>query len=187
MYGPVCRSQFLSGTIQPVPFQRHGVSDFRKPTRGDMHLPSTAEFQLGKICLSLAWRFLRRAWLLGRGFFDRVPADLSFFGGGAVRLPYTWAYQTGKHTRAMHCRCHIYVVGVRAGRCLCIAMPLSISGYSEWEKMLSADICTMPAWPLVPMFSGCPNSVCQVIDSVDLVRDCAVCHSGRCSRGFLTC
>ena len=104
----VCHHKFYLDN-QPVPFQRHGVSDSGSLLAGFHFLYGGFHW---KKYADLGRRYHRRL-VLG-GILYRVPAD-SHSGGGALRCLHR-AYQTGNH-KSHPCRCQ-FRGGVRAVRCL---------------------------------------------------------------------
>ena len=104
----VCHHKFYLDN-QPVPFQRHRVSDSGSLLTGLHFL--YGGFHREKYA-DPCWRYHRR--LVLRGILYRVPAD-SHSGGGDLRCLYR-AYQTGNH-KSHPCRCE-FRGGVRAVRCL---------------------------------------------------------------------
>ena len=104
----VCHHKFYLDN-QPVPFQRHGVSDSGSLLAGLHFLYGGFHWEkYADPC-----RRYHRRLVLG-GILYRVPAD-SHSGGGALCCLHR-AYQTGNH-KSHPCRCE-FRGGVRAVRCL---------------------------------------------------------------------
>ena len=104
----ICHHKFYLDN-QPVPFQRHGVSDSGSLLAGLHFLYGGFHW---KKYADLGRRYHRRL-VLG-GILYRVPAD-SHSGGGDLHCLHR-AYQTGNH-KSHPCRCQ-FRGGVRAVRCL---------------------------------------------------------------------
>ena len=104
----VCHHKFYLDN-QPVPFQRHGVSDSGSLLAGLHFLYGGFHWEkYADPC-----RRYHRRLVLG-GILYRVSAD-SHSGGGDLRCLHR-AYQTGNH-KSHPCRCQ-FRGGVRAVRCL---------------------------------------------------------------------